>query len=190
MSEICMLESMDGKLYLMHEGVSKLNGAPGPGSGRYPLGSGKRPYQNAGPGEQRRARKMGLFGRKKKTLPDEPKESEKEEEKLTDEEKKRIIDEGDIRAAYKNKRSLTNADIEAVILRYNKEKSLADLMPKKKKGIDFLVKSTDVLDKSVKFANASINAWNTIARVNNSLNKNFELPAIYAIGNKDKKNKD
>ena len=29
-----------------HEGKSKLDGAPGPGSGRYPLGSGKNPYQD------------------------------------------------------------------------------------------------------------------------------------------------
>lgn len=31
---------------LMHHGVSKLDGAPGRGSGRYPLGSGKNPYQH------------------------------------------------------------------------------------------------------------------------------------------------
>ena len=31
--------------YLMHFGRSKRNGAPGRGSGRYPLGSGKEPYQ-------------------------------------------------------------------------------------------------------------------------------------------------
>lgn len=30
---------------LYHYGVSKRNGAPGPGSGRYPLGSGKEPFQ-------------------------------------------------------------------------------------------------------------------------------------------------
>ena len=28
---------------LMHYGVGKMDGAPGPGSGRYPLGSGKNP---------------------------------------------------------------------------------------------------------------------------------------------------
>lgn len=33
---------------LMHVGVSKLDGAPGPGSGRYPLGSGKNPFQHGG----------------------------------------------------------------------------------------------------------------------------------------------
>ena len=32
---------------LMHYGVSKLDGAPGPGSGRYPRGSGENPYQRA-----------------------------------------------------------------------------------------------------------------------------------------------
>ena len=31
---------------LMHVGVSKLDGAPGPGSGRYPLGSGENPNQH------------------------------------------------------------------------------------------------------------------------------------------------
>jgi len=33
---------------LKHYGKSKLDGAPGPGSGRYPLGSGKNPYQHSG----------------------------------------------------------------------------------------------------------------------------------------------
>lgn len=34
--------------YLMHEGVSILDGAPGVGSGRHPLGSGDNPYQHGG----------------------------------------------------------------------------------------------------------------------------------------------
>lgn len=34
--------------YLMHVGVGKLDGAPGRGSGRYPLGSGKNPNQHSG----------------------------------------------------------------------------------------------------------------------------------------------
>lgn len=33
---------------LMHYGIGKLDGAPGPGSGRYPLGSGKNPNQRSG----------------------------------------------------------------------------------------------------------------------------------------------
>jgi DNA-binding CsgD family transcriptional regulator len=32
---------------LMHVGVGKMDGAPGPGSGRYPLGSGDNPYQHS-----------------------------------------------------------------------------------------------------------------------------------------------
>lgn len=38
---------------LMHYGVSKDNGAPGRGSGRYPKGSGKRPFQHEGSKEKR-----------------------------------------------------------------------------------------------------------------------------------------
>lgn len=34
--------------FLMHYGVGKLDGAPGRGSGRYPLGSGKNPHQHSG----------------------------------------------------------------------------------------------------------------------------------------------
>ena len=33
---------------LMHYGIGKLDGAPGRGSGRYPLGSGKNPNQRSG----------------------------------------------------------------------------------------------------------------------------------------------
>ena len=33
---------------LMHYGVGKMEGAPGRGSGRYPLGSGKNPNQHSG----------------------------------------------------------------------------------------------------------------------------------------------
>lgn len=32
--------------WVVHDGVSKLDGAPGRGSGRYPLGSGKRPFRH------------------------------------------------------------------------------------------------------------------------------------------------
>ena len=35
----------DEDLYLMHVGRSKEDGAPGPGSGRYPKGSGENPNQ-------------------------------------------------------------------------------------------------------------------------------------------------
>lgn len=50
--------------YLSHVGVSVENGAPGPGSGRYPLGSGARPYQ--GKEEAKRLRKEKFKGTMKK----------------------------------------------------------------------------------------------------------------------------
>ena len=47
---------------LMHYGVSKLDGAPGPGSGRYPLGSGAKPNQHSGDliSRVRELRKQGM----------------------------------------------------------------------------------------------------------------------------------
>lgn len=48
--------------FLMHYGRSKMDGAPGPGSGRYPLGSGGDPYQHSGDfaSRVRELRKQGL----------------------------------------------------------------------------------------------------------------------------------
>lgn len=45
--------------YLMHYGVSVDDGAPGPGSGRYPKGSGERPFQHDP--EMLAKKKKGLF---------------------------------------------------------------------------------------------------------------------------------
>lgn len=42
------VEALDPQLYLQHYGVSIEDGAPGPGSGRYPKGSGENPNQHSG----------------------------------------------------------------------------------------------------------------------------------------------
>ena len=46
MNEFLYLGVPDEELYLAHVGRSKEDGAPGPGSGRYPLGSGANPNQH------------------------------------------------------------------------------------------------------------------------------------------------
>ena len=71
------------KDYIAHEGVSILDGAPGRGSGRYPLGSGKNPYQRPadflsrvdkmkkeGMSEAEIARELGIidYGEKRRRL--------------------------------------------------------------------------------------------------------------------------
>ena len=52
--------------YLAHVGVSVLDGAPGVGSGRYPYGSGERPFQNFRDfkNRQRELRKSGITDQK------------------------------------------------------------------------------------------------------------------------------
>ncbi len=42
------IEPLRGEDALMHYGVGKLDGSPGRGSGRYPLGSGEKPHQHSG----------------------------------------------------------------------------------------------------------------------------------------------
>lgn len=42
------IEPLRGEDTLMHYGVGKLDGSPGRGSGRYPLGSGEKPHQHSG----------------------------------------------------------------------------------------------------------------------------------------------
>lgn len=56
------IEPLRGEDTLMHYGVGKLDGSPGRGSGRYPLGSGKNPNQHSGDFITRveRLRKEGL----------------------------------------------------------------------------------------------------------------------------------
>lgn len=56
------IEPLRGEDALMHYGVGKLDGSPGRGSGRYPLGSGKNPHQHSGDFITRveRLRKEGL----------------------------------------------------------------------------------------------------------------------------------
>lgn len=56
------IEPLRGEDALMHYGVGKLDGSPGRGSGRYPLGSGKNPNQHSGDFITRveRLRKEGL----------------------------------------------------------------------------------------------------------------------------------
>lgn len=157
MGEIYLVHSgsMFVEDFLMHSGRSKVDGAP-VGSGRYPLGSGERPYQKGSPGGDRHLSRR------------ERKKGEQPLGKLTDEDKKRIIDEGDVREAYKHRRELTNNDIDAVILRHNKEKSLAELMPKKKTGLDYIQKGAKILTVSTAAVTAGINAWNVIARIHNA----------------------
>ena len=53
---------MDNELYLKHEGVSIKDGAPGRGSGRYPLGSGAKPYQHNNADFLSRIQKMKNMG--------------------------------------------------------------------------------------------------------------------------------
>lgn len=167
-----------GENYLAHIGVGKLNGAK-IGSGRYPLGSGKRPYQNSPLGATRKMTRAERRAAKKN--------SRGQEETFDEEKKKRIIDTGDVKSAYAYRKYLTNSDIDAVILRYQKEKSLADLLPKKKKGKDYVNSAADALNLTFKLINAGTNVWNTAARISAVKNPDNHLPLVPSLDDLKKK---
>ena len=168
--------------YLMHSGRSKRDGAK-IGSGRYPLGSGERPFQ----GEDNKSQRL-KFLRKKKSAP-EKKEETVPEKPFTDDDKKRIIDSGNIKEAFKYREHFTNNDIDAVINRYKKENELKALTVKNvKTGQEKVEKMTSVLKTGIGFANEGINAYNVVARLVNTFSDN-EMPVVLAVGSQPAKKK-
>jgi len=169
--------------YLMHSGRSKVDGAP-VGSGRYPLGSGERPYQKGSPGGDRH-----LSRRERRRM-----KKEKPLQKLTDEEKQKIINEGDVKEAYRHRRELTNNDIDAVMTRHNKEKDLFALIPKKKTGMDYVNKATEITNTGIKAVLAGVNVWNIVSSIHNVRDPGNPWPTVPSIpiiggGNSSKKKK-
>ena len=169
--------------YLVHSGRSKRDGAK-IGSGRYPLGSGKRPFQGDSPEQMSAARRLGIVKTQKKVLPNTP------EPVFDDEEKNRIIDKGDIMSAYKYRDKFTNAELDAVINRYDKENKLKALtVANVKSGKDKVDALNAYLNTAVNLATNSINAYNMMARFVNTFSDK-SLPMILDIGAIAKKQND
>lgn len=157
---------------LWHEGVSRRDGAPGPGSGRYPLGSGKRPFQHGPPG----GRGRGILKRKKKA----PEVDAKKDEKLSEEEKKQIIETGDVKVAFTNRRQLSNAEIDAVLMRNAQFTRLKDIAQKDvKTGRQRVESLSNFLDTATKAAERGIGAYNVSAKILNAFG-DMKLPIIGA----------
>ena len=164
-----------GEYYLMHSGRSKRDGAK-IGSGRYPLGSGERPFQ----GEDNKSRRLRFLRKKKEES--EKKEETTSEKSFTEDDKKRIIDSGDIKEAFKYREHFTNNDIDAVINRFKKENELKVLTTKNvKTGQEKVEKMTSILKTGISFANEGINAYNVVARLVNTFSDK-EMPVVLAVG--------
>jgi len=161
--------------FLMHAGVSKRDGAK-VGSGRYPLGSGKRPYQGTGgkPMSRREQRRQAKKAKKNSS----PEKLSKEE--FTDEIRQDIIARGDVKAAFANRQYMSNQDIDNVIARYEKESKLKGLAVKDiKTGKDYIDKITDYMNTATRFTSAGIGLYNNTAKIVNAMGDS-NLPIIGA----------
>lgn len=137
---------------LYHWGRSKTNGAPGRGSGRYPLGSGDRPYQS-------QPRLLSKFRKKKKS--EEPPVQKTREE---------ILISGSPKEVATLLRKATNNELEYIIQRFDKEAKIKQIIAddvyansteKTLKDIGAKIKlTTDMIKVGTDFYNTLANIYN------------------------------
>lgn len=131
-------------LYLQHDGKSKLDGAP-VGSGRYPLGSGERPFQDYQNPSKSQSEKLQLVtGQaidKNAGL------------------RARALESGRASELLKYRGQFSNAELQQAVNRLNLEKQLSQLAAEEAAGKKTKVETFfNVLGKLTNYANAYINA--------------------------------
>lgn len=165
----------------------------GPGSGRYPLGSGKRPYQKLEGSRQKRS--GGILGyiksRKAKKPEDTQKPMTEEERKRQYEaEKERVLKRGSASEVMRYQGELTNQELQNAVTRLNLETQLINLS---KKEIQTKMDKVDSIMKTVKtgteWAKIGTDTYNTFAKIYNATPEGKEKPlTIIGEGEKKKKN--
>lgn len=136
----------------MHEGVSKMDGAPGRGSGRYPLGSGDRPRAL-----------FRLFG--KKSAPSILKRTSRYSPEEFEEMKSKAIENGDLEFIKDNYDRFTSRELNTAnsnyITRQNFDSNYNSLMRRKNPDLFYtldkfnnkmstIVKTTENVEKGIK----------------------------------------
>lgn len=104
-------------------------------------------------------------------------EYEKEQKAFQDRAQK-AIDEGDKEWAMENFSKLTNKQIDDVIRRADLNQKLDAAGPKEKDGWDKMDEFVKKVGKVRNWVEDGTKTWNTIAKINNSINSNTQLPLI------------
>lgn len=105
-------------------------------------------------------------------------EEYEKEQKDFQERAQKAIDEGDKEWAMENFSKLTNKQIDDVIRRADLNMKLDAAGPKEKDGWDKMDEFVKKVGKVRDWVNDGTKTWNTIAKINNSINPNLELPVI------------
>lgn len=199
-SMLAMMSPLRSDNFLEHYGVPRR-------SGRYPYGSGENPYQRTGRGSSRsnssdRGKGSGtsnnlskkqrrLDAKTKKMAAKAEKKRRQEEAKKEAAQKQAATEREKIlknpRLLYKNRDKFTDKEIKDALAHFNVERQLRDISKNE------LRRGKEIADLILDYADTGIKAYNTGARVMNSLfikEADSKLPYIEnPKGNKDKKKK-
>lgn len=158
-------------------------------SGRYPWGSGGRPYQSQGG-------KKGFFQKRKDKKAQAAKA--REEAKLTpeertqrrEEEKQRALKEGSAQDVLRFKGELTNQELQTAVTRLNLEASLKGLASKEiETNIDKIDKIMKGVKTGTEWVKIGTDTYNSLAKIYNATPEGQKTPlTIIGEGQKKKKN--
>lgn len=192
---------------LMHSGVAHNANPPGRGSGRYPFGSGKRPFQGlprslAKRLKNNKRKSVSLIKKlyqkhKDKKLAKEQAEKEAARKKYEDyvndikSRKEEILKKGDAAQILELHQvdPLTANEMNTALNRMEAEDKLRNFVPKKKTKLDKFYKLMDNVDTGVKnvtkYTKTGIEAYNTLAKIYNSTIKEKDEKPWPIIRDKD-----
>lgn len=160
----------------------------GPGSGRYPLGSGERPYQKF-EGSRRKSGGISGYIRSRKAKKTEEKQQRQRNEDLRrkmeeeqkkrqhDSDKERVLREGTATEVMKYQGELTNQELQNAFTRLNLESQLRNLSQKEMRSamdkVDDIMKTVRT---GTEWAKIGTDTYNTFAAIYNATPEGQKKP--------------
>lgn len=172
----------------------------GPGSGRYPLGSGERPYQKfegsrrkssggiSGYIKSRKAKKAEEQAQKQRNEELKKRLEEEQRKRQHDTDKERVLREGTATEVMKYQGELTNQELQNAFTRLNLESQLRNLSQKEMQSamdkIDSIMKTVKT---GTEWAKIGTDTYNTIAAIYNATPEGQKKPLTLVGGGGGKK---
>lgn len=158
----------------------------GPGSGRYPLGSGERPYQKLEGSRRKSSGGISGYIRSRKAKKQEAqaqKAKAEAEEKLRnlEENRERVLRSGRASEVLKYQGQLSNAELQHVADRLRLENQIQDYsMKEMSSGLDKLKTIQSYTNVSSALAKDGVDLWNSFAAIYNATPKGQSKPLAMA----------
>lgn len=172
----------------------------GPGSGRYPLGSGERPYQKfegsrrksggiSGYIESRREKRAEARQQKQRNEELRKQAEEAKQKRLRDADKERVLREGTATEVLRYQGELTNQELQNAVTRLNLEGQLRGMSQKEiKTAIDKVDGVMKTIKTGTEWAKIGTETYNTFAAIYNATEEGQKKPlTLVSKGGGDKK---